>query len=481
MYVPGHKCSGQLYSLTVLPEEEMETEEFLDVDESLVDLDSSDLPTPQISLNALTGMAKRLGCNIRTTCPLAVTVAGGNHLVSDGECKDFKWHFENTIFTTDIMLLPLGGCDMVLGIQWLATLGDIKCNFKELRMEFKYNGKGVALRGTQKTNVEWMGDVFSMQMEGSTTVIDPKIQEVLAAYEDVFDVPTALPPLREHDHRIPLIEGVVPVNIRPYKHPPAQKDTIESMVKELLDAGVIKKSHNYLFLTQYAVSSKEDMAYLRLDFTRKRVRLIPNMAYPDYYIRPIVFNEELTSEEALSCEPTVSPLNDNKIDFRISFDESDDQDYTPTVSYFDDLDYVKDFENEFSNIVYNDDLTSKSDFLTEPIVSPQHVDEFDLKDKTSLSECDGDEQNVLYLNDLFPFNVIYPDDSKSDKDNDDDKIDIEYSSGDLSIEPLPNVINTDDDAYAHGSNKLLETSHDTSNKFFKTKTFIKELNVNTVA
>ncbi|GJT33503.1 hypothetical protein Tco_0923922 [Tanacetum coccineum] len=176
---------------------------------------------------------------------------------------------------------------------------------------------------------------------------------------------------------------------------------------------------------------------------------------------------KLTSEEELSCEPTVSPLNDNKIDFRISFDESYDQDYTPTVSYFDDLDYLKYFENEFPTIVYNDALTSKSDFLTEPIVSSQHVDEFDLKDETSLSECDGDEQNVLYFNDLFPFNVIYLDDLKSDKDNDDDKIDIEYSFGDLSIEPLPNVINTDDDAYAHGSNKLLEISHDTSNKFFQ--------------
>ncbi|GJS57682.1 hypothetical protein Tco_0652466 [Tanacetum coccineum] len=39
-YNSGHKCSGQLYSLTVLPEEEMETKEFLDVDESLVDLDN---------------------------------------------------------------------------------------------------------------------------------------------------------------------------------------------------------------------------------------------------------------------------------------------------------------------------------------------------------------------------------------------------------------------------------------------------------
>ncbi|GKD21006.1 hypothetical protein Tco_1222709 [Tanacetum coccineum] len=58
--------------------------------------------------------------------------------------------------------------------------------------------------------------------------------------------------------------------------------------------------------------------------------------------------------------------------------------------------------------------------------------------------CDAyEEQNILYFNDLFSFNVIYPDDSKSDKDNDDDKIDIDHSSGDLSVKPLPDLINTD--------------------------------------
>nr|GFB84401.1 hypothetical protein [Tanacetum cinerariifolium] len=41
----------------------------------------------------------------------------------------------------------------------------------------------------------------------------------------------------------------------------------------------------------------------------------------------IVFDDTFTSQAALSCEPTVSPLNDNEIDFRISFDESDDEDY----------------------------------------------------------------------------------------------------------------------------------------------------------
>ncbi|GJR68483.1 hypothetical protein Tco_0014548 [Tanacetum coccineum] len=172
--------------------------------------------------------------------------------------------------------------------------------------------------------------------------------------------------------------------------------------------------------------------------------------------RKHAINDEVSSDKTLSYEPTISSLND-EIDFRVSFDDSDDEDYTPTVSYFDDLDFFKYFENEFPAIVYNDALTSKSDLLTEPILNPQHIDEFNLKDETSLSECDEEEQNILNFNDLFPFNIIYPNDSKSNKDNDDDKVDIEHSSRDLSVKPLPDVINTDVGAYAHGSNKLLET------------------------
>ncbi|GKB87019.1 hypothetical protein Tco_0959291 [Tanacetum coccineum] len=173
----------------------------------------------------------------------------------------------------------------------------------------------------------------------------------------------------------------------------------------------------------------------------------PNITMKEYirleeekaHRRAIAYNDALTSEIALSCEPTVSPLNDNKVDFRISFDKSNDEDYTviydknsfsykiisandlktdsendndkvnmlsfpspkPMVSYFNDLDFFNDFENEFPAIIYNNALTSKSDFLTEPVVSPQHIDEFNLKDETSLSECDEEEQNVLYFNDLF--------------------------------------------------------------------------------
>ncbi|GKF46956.1 hypothetical protein Tco_0136758, partial [Tanacetum coccineum] len=41
----------------------------------------------------------------------------------------------------------------------------------------------------------------------------------------------------------------------------------------------------------------------------------------------IAFNDSLTSGETLSCEPTISSLND-EVDFRISFDDFDDVDYT---------------------------------------------------------------------------------------------------------------------------------------------------------
>ncbi|GJT53447.1 hypothetical protein Tco_0988501 [Tanacetum coccineum] len=151
----------------------------------------------------------------------------------------------------------------------------------------------------------------------------------------------------------------------------------------------------------------------------------------------------------------------------ISFDNSDDEDYTvifdknafsykiistndlkmdsendnekvnmpslpsleSTVSCFDDLDFFNDFENEFTAIVYNDAQTSKSDLLTEPILNPQHIDEFDLNDETTLSEYDEEEQNVLYFNDLFLFNIIHTNDLKSEKDNDDNEVDIIQSSG----------------------------------------------------
>nr|GEY21788.1 hypothetical protein [Tanacetum cinerariifolium] len=90
----------------------------------------------------------------------------------------------------------------------------------------------------------------------------------------------------------------------------------------------------------------------------------------------LVFNENLISNETLFCEPMVNmPLFPSP---------------EPSISCIDDLDFFKEFENEFPAIVYNDALMSKSDFLTK-----QHIDEFDLKDETSVSAYDEVEQNDI--------------------------------------------------------------------------------------
>ncbi|GKB03552.1 retrotransposon-related protein [Tanacetum coccineum] len=349
-YVPGHKCTGQLYSLIVWADDE-EEEEFLDADETLADSAQEEMQ-PQISLNALSGissfqtmrviglvakghklhilvdsgsthnfldinMAKRLGCKIRSTCPLAVSVAGGRDMVTVSMCKDFQWQLYGQTFTTDVMLIPLGGCDMVLGIQWLSTLGDIKCNFKELKMQFLYNNTKVCLRGTTKSVTHWLDDrkqIERLESNGQAELmmmsiypntglqlmlmeekdqtksrVDPSIQEVLTEYAEVFEVPNKLPPARSHDHRIPLLPGTQPVNIRPYRHPPVQKDAIEAMIRELLESGVIKHSKSSFASPVVMVKKKDNSWRMCVDY-----RQLNKHTIKDKFPIPVI--EELIDE-----------------------------------------------------------------------------------------------------------------------------------------------------------------------------------------
>ncbi|GJS08473.1 hypothetical protein Tco_0365269 [Tanacetum coccineum] len=165
-----------------------------------------------------------------------------------------------------------------------------------------------------------------------------------------------------------------------------------------------KKKHPHLFIKTAPSSSAASLKMDNLNITMEEyIRLQKEKALS----RGETFNWQ-TSTYAISCGPTVSLLNDNKFDFRISFDKSDDEDYTlvydensfsykiiyvnnlkmdsendndkvnmpsfpspePEVGYFNDLDFFKDFENEFPAIVYNGALISKLDILTEPTISP---------------------------------------------------------------------------------------------------------------
>ena len=59
----------------------------------------------------------------------------------------------------------------------------------------------------------------------------------------VIDKPHELPPSRwEHDHSITLFPGAQPPNVHPYRYSFTQKNEIEKIIKELLEAGVNRPS-----------------------------------------------------------------------------------------------------------------------------------------------------------------------------------------------------------------------------------------------
>ncbi|XP_071728193.1 uncharacterized protein [Rutidosis leptorrhynchoides] len=356
-YAPGHKCPGQLYSLEVVVDEEVEHQllsEMSDIEEEEEHEFAADqgINSPHISLNALTGtnayqtmrvkglvnkykihilidsgsthnfldinVAKKLGCKISGTPPLSVFVPGGNQTLSANQCHNFQWQLNGETFKSDVMLLQIGSCDMVLGIQWLGTLGDIMWNFEKLKMTFLYKGKKVELRGQQSSASIVDGKkiskivqqpqvqlnamclciypvtLCSMEVNQSnkqqgTNTVHKGIQNLIATYSDVFEVPRSLPPKRSCDHRILLKEGSQPVNIRPYRHPPSQKDAIEVMVKELLKSGVIRPSQSPFSSPIVMVKKKDGSWRMCVDYRELNARTIK-----DRFPIPII--EELIDE-----------------------------------------------------------------------------------------------------------------------------------------------------------------------------------------
>ncbi|XP_074297152.1 uncharacterized protein LOC141627838 [Silene latifolia] len=312
-YTPGHTCKGKLYNIVLVPvelEEENNALESSVLGEYMEDMelgsDSFGEEQPLISLNAISGyhsyqtmrvhgkvrnntihilidsgsthnfcdqsVAKKLGCKVTHTHPLEVSVANGETLVTTEVCKGFTWQLHGMEFSTDVMIVPLGGCEMVLGVQWLSSLGPVVWDFDKLRMEFMFQGKKVVLRGVTNGDLRWisgrsevdmekgskfgLGQMFAIHVQPGQSETPPTIEgqvppaipieisKVLENFQDLFVEPKSLPPHRSHDHQIHLNTGTSPINVRPYRYPVVQKNAIEQITKEMLESGVVRHSQS---------------------------------------------------------------------------------------------------------------------------------------------------------------------------------------------------------------------------------------------
>jgi hypothetical protein len=70
--------------------------------------------------------------------------------------------------------------------------------------------------------------------------VSQDLQSILSKHQVVFSTPQGLPPSHGVcDNSIPLVPGILPPNIHPYRHPFSRKIEIEKMVQELLNVDVI--------------------------------------------------------------------------------------------------------------------------------------------------------------------------------------------------------------------------------------------------
>ena len=142
---------------------------------------------------------------------------------------------------------------MVLGVQWLETLGPIEMDYKNLTISFNHDGVAQVFTGLGSSELTALSDkechslyaiglflqFVSIQDDDLSTPPPTDLVNLLTTYQGVFDPPTSLPPHRRHDHQIPLQPNNGPVNVQPYRYPHYQKSEIEKMVKELLESDLI--------------------------------------------------------------------------------------------------------------------------------------------------------------------------------------------------------------------------------------------------
>ncbi|KAK2971290.1 hypothetical protein RJ640_001316 [Escallonia rubra] len=97
-------------------------------------------------------LATKIGLIPNSEGKFEVSVANGEKLCSSGRCKGVSMVLQGVPIMVDLYLLPLEGCDAVLGAQWLSTLGRITWDFSKLQMSFKVNGKEMVLNGLKSSD-----------------------------------------------------------------------------------------------------------------------------------------------------------------------------------------------------------------------------------------------------------------------------------------------------------------------------------------
>nr|KYP37756.1 Retrotransposable element Tf2 [Cajanus cajan] len=176
-------------------------------------------------------IAQHLHLPITPTPQFPVMVGNGSHIYCAGLCSQVPLSLHSHSFTIPFYLLPIQGADVVLGIEWLRTLGPIISDFS-VPTSFHLLSFQPIDHHTSSTQSETFTITHPL----------PNFHHLLQTFAHVFTTPTGLPPDRPHNHHIPLLPNATPINLKPYRYPHAHKEAMSSIISEMLHVGIIKPS-----------------------------------------------------------------------------------------------------------------------------------------------------------------------------------------------------------------------------------------------
>ena len=86
-------------------------------------------------------VAKDLNIFVYPTLEFQVMIADGGTINCSGKCHNINLTMGKYVLNTFMISIPMWGDDVVLGVQWLQSLGTMSFNFQKLFLKFSWEGK----------------------------------------------------------------------------------------------------------------------------------------------------------------------------------------------------------------------------------------------------------------------------------------------------------------------------------------------------
>ena len=73
-------------------------------------------------------VAKYLNCFVYSTPKFQLMIADGGTINCSGKCHNINLVMEKYVLNSPMIAIPMGGANVVLGVQWLQSLGTMTFN-----------------------------------------------------------------------------------------------------------------------------------------------------------------------------------------------------------------------------------------------------------------------------------------------------------------------------------------------------------------